>query len=559
MAPGPASRLSPVIERALHRVCLRQISVTVAECAALLLVLLPALLLFQALADWWLNLPWTVRLILLLGDAAAVVFLLYHRAFLPLRGGWPLARTALQIERRIPEFRSALISAVELAQSPFHGSPALAQELFDRVTKDVQTLDLSGRAVRTERLKKWTLWAILSVGIVGVIAISMWPCSGILLARVFLSPSALPTRTLVEPISREEIAVVGTEVVLSARARGVVPKAGRLEIVDEGNVRREVALSPSPGDPAVFSATISNVQKSFRYRFVLNDGTGPDFSVTAKIAPVLEQLRIVQRYPAYTRLPETEMAPGNLTLLAGSKVRIEGVATEALQEATLSLDGTDQVMPLKATGKEVSGEFTVPTEGLSGLTVSLRNLDGVTSRDDAHYPVELVRDQPPAVDLSSPEGNRLSVLLRTPVPVTYAARDDFGLKNVLLKYEVVRPASPAGEEPAMETGEITLAVPSGKEEETVSTWNLAGQKPALTEGCTITYWIEATDNNEVTGPGVGSTPKKTLAILSEADKRAELLEVLAARAAEIEAVSAAQNEVNEDLDRTIRKSIPTSP
>ena len=58
------------------------------------------------------------------------------------------------------------------------------------------------------------------------------------------------------------------------------------------------------------------------------------------------------------------------------------------------------------------------------------------------------------------------------------------------------------------------------------------------------------------GPGVGQTPKKALAIVNQAEKTAELLEILGARAGEIEDISETQKKVNEDLDSSIRKNQP---
>lgn len=45
-------------------------------------------------------------------------------------------------------------------------------------------------------------------------------------------------------------------------------------------------------------------------------------------------------------------------------------------------------------------------------------------------------------------------------------------------------------------------------------------------------------------------------MVSQAEKRAEMLEILGARAAEIEEISETQKKVNEDLDSTIRKNNP---
>ncbi len=115
--------LPPVIVQKLKQVNARQRWVDLAECAALLLATLPALWVLQAAADWCFNLPWSLRLVLLLADFGLIGYLVYRFAFLPLRQPHTLETAALRVERELPEFRSSLISAVELAS----GRPGITQ------------------------------------------------------------------------------------------------------------------------------------------------------------------------------------------------------------------------------------------------------------------------------------------------------------------------------------------------------------------------------------------------------------------------------------------------
>ncbi len=148
----------------------------------------------------------------------------------------------------------------------------------------------------------------------------------------------------------------------------------------------------------------------------------------------------------------------------------------------------------------------------------------------------------------------MSVLLTARPLLSYSVTDDFTVKKLALKYELTRPAS-TGDAGRVETGEISLPVPSDGLPQTF-TWNIGEQKPALTEGCTLTYWLEAMDNNDVTGPGIGRSPQKTFSIVSKAEKRAEMLDILGAKAAEIEEISNTQKKINDDLDTSIRKNQP---
>jgi hypothetical protein len=551
-----------VITRALRQVMSRQKRVSLAECAALLLAFIPALWLGQALADWWFNLPWLVRLILLLADIGVAGYVIYRFAIRPLRKPLTLATAALRVEKEIPEFRTALISAVELSSGGpgcAQGSLALVHELLARVTARVRGTDIADRVVKTANLKRWRKWALISVIVSLGAGALFWPKTRVLIERILLSTAPLPTRTVVVPITRDESAVVGADVKLSARAEGVVPRGGVLRVVFANNDRQDIPVGPSAEDGAVFTATMQNVQQSFTYRFVLNDGVGQDFSVTAKTAPVLETLRVVQTYPAYTGMPEAEMPAGNLALLAGSRIRIEGRATQPLSGAKIRLEGINESAKTKIgkpDAQSLRGEFVAPKEGLTGLSLVLTNTEGVASQENTVYRVELIEDRPPVVEMTAPAGERLSVLLGSKPRLAFTVKDDFAVKKLALKYELTRPAPPGGTESALETGEMPIPLPKDGASAQNFVWDLAAQKPALTEGCLLTYWIEAGDNNDATGPGIGQAPKKSLAIVSEAEKRAEMLEILDARAAEIEEISNTQKKVNEDLDSIIRKNNP---
>ncbi len=560
----PAStplRLPPVIIKKLKQVSSRQRLVNLAECAALLLAILPALWVLQAAADWCFNLPWSVRLVLFLADLGLVGYLVYRFAFLPLRQPHTLETAALRVEREMPEFRTSLISAVELAAGrpgSTQGSLTLVHELISRVGTRIRSLDLARRVVKTANLRRWSKWAAL--GLIATLGLGAvyYPNSLVLLRRILLSADPLPTRTVVVTISTDQAGVAGADVALSARAQGIIPRSGLLELVYANGDRQEIPVNASPEDKSVFAVTLKNVQQSFRYRFILNDGTGEIYSVKVSIPPVLESLDITQQYPAYTGLAEATMPSGNLTLLAGSKVRIRARSTQPLGKAIIHLVGVNEDVNLqveKSDARSIRGEFTVPRQGLTGLSLVLTNTEGVASQENTVYHVDLQEDHPPSVELTAPVGDRLSVLLTAHPVLTYSVKDDFAVKKLVLKYELARPASPAGDEAKVETSEIPLPLPADGLSQTY-TWNFEAQKPAITEGCTLTYWIEATDNNDATGPGIGRSPQKTFSIVSKAEKRAEMLEILGAKAAEIEEISNTQKKINDDLDTSIRKTQP---
>ncbi|MDD5348566.1 MAG: hypothetical protein PHQ12_00010 [Chthoniobacteraceae bacterium] len=544
----------------LRRVRARKVRVELAECLALLAAVVPSLWLAQGLADWIFNLPWTVRSFLLAGDAAGAAFLVYRFAFLPLTKRLTSRTAALLVEREIPSFHSLLISSVELSSGKPgfpQGSLDLVRETIARAAAHLRKLNVAREVISTARLKRWARGGLLGVVCFSTVFLAFPVKSTILLQRILLSRAPLPTKTIVVAVTEDLAVHIGSDVVLSASAKGVVPKSGRAFITYANNKKEVIPAAPGAEDPALFSVSFKNVQGAFRYHFVLNDGTGSEFNVRTLQPPTIESCRFVQSYPKYTGMKPAEMSPGGLSLLAGSRLQIEARTTQPLQTAELQIEGSGKKIPLGVSGldkRSIKGELAVPKEGLTGFSLLLVNTDGIPSVQNTVYSVNFLPDTPPEVELTAPTADMRTVSLRSQPGIAFNTKDDFGIRKVTLRYETTRPA-PEGAPPASpETGSLDLPLPpSGAACRHRYVWDFAKQSPPLTVGCKVEYWIEVTDNNDVTGPGTGQTGKKSFTVLSEAEKKTELLEALGSKAVDIETIYKSQKSVNEELDSTIRK------
>ena len=65
----------------------------------------------------------------------------------------------------------------------------------------------------------------------------------------------------------------------------------------------------------------------------------------------------------------------------------------------------------------------------------------------------------------------------------------------------------------------------------------------------------AEDNNDATGPGIGSTEHQMAKVVSEAEKRADLLNRAGDYLGSISDVAADQEKLNRDLGRIIRAKV----
>jgi DNA-binding phage protein len=166
---------------------------------------------------------------------------------------------------------------------------------------------------------------------------------------------------------------------------------------------------------------------------------------------------------------------------------------------------------LTVTGERgLEGRFMVDASG----SYRFRFLDGKGRpvAEGPPVPITMEPDAFPQVSLTAPE-REVEVDHDATVGIAWDAEDDFGLSEVTL----------------------VLKLPSGKEDRRVlrrgdglrrdgGTADLALATLKLAEGEKVLYWIEAADNDTVSGPKKSVSDTQTIKIYSEAEHRRQVLE-----------------------------------
>ena len=348
LAPLPSIPLPADLQRRLIALRRRYRTIHAATGLFMLLGAVSGLFLVQALADWWFDLPWAARAVFLLTDLGLLAAIYRRHIHRPLQKKLGLPETALMVEKKWPALKQSVITAVEMAQGNAKATRGSAQ-LVDIVLQQARarTTGLNfNDVVPTRALRRSAIWGIvLALGTLAIAAAG-WPSSLSLIERIFLLNVPLPTKTIVIPITHDMTVPVSTDVEISARAQGIIPTHGRVTVTYAGSSAQDYPLTVLPDQPGVFSFTVHNVQKQFKYSFTLNDGHGPEFTVNAKVPPSLASVECTQVYPDYTKLPPQKLPSTGLSLLAGSHLKIKAVAGEPLKSATVVLQGVAQTVPM---------------------------------------------------------------------------------------------------------------------------------------------------------------------------------------------------------------------
>jgi len=567
----PANAVLPLpqeITGKLAALARRHLVLNLGEGGALWLRVCAALLLGQALADWWLNLPFGVRVIFLLLDIGILCWLAWRGLYQPWKKRIHLPGAALLAQKTFPELRGALIASVQLADartSSTQGSLALVKSLIRQTGQMVRPLDFRKAAPARKFWRAVGLSAIPAVVALALAAWS-WPASGVLLARIFLFPVPLPTKTTVVALTKDLSVPAGSDVELSARAAGVVPLQGRVTVTYSGGQVQDVPVGLRSDAADVFSLTLKNVQRGFRYQFVLNDGRGESFNVRPMDAPAITSLECKQTWPAYTGLAELIREPANLSLLAGSKLRVRVSATLPMKRAVLHLAGLNAGGEMKITSPDrrtAEGEIAI-VPGLTGFSIALTSEENVQSIKDTVYRIDVLPDEAPGLTLLKPREESGSVTLSSKAPIALEVTEDYGLKSLALCYRIEAPPVPGAQSTAP-SAEVRRREFSLKDFQPGSVfllsdlWDFSAEQPRWQEGWKIIYWFEAMDNNTASELSVTRTSEREWIIVSPEAKRTELAERLRQDAQALKELSTRQEGASKEVGNILETQPAPKP
>lgn len=561
---------------------------TAASSAALFVVMSAGIAMW---VDYYVELPWLVRLMLVVLYVAGTVNAVVWYAFLPIVRGPDDDDIALAVERHQPNFATRLIAAVQFAR--LESIPAGMNGQMVRALID-EAEQLAGPVEFTEVVSTQRMWQLASgaVGAVVVVATCLGlagPTGAALLQRAALFNTPLPRLTQVEVVSGDLRVARGETVTLSAIARGVEPDTGSVRLrFASGSVQKfDLRRDADSEHPERYQVVIDSVLEPFEYDVYLNDGRSDRaYNVQVIERPAVASLDVKQVYPAYTKLGVVPRDTADLTLLSGSRLQVNVVATKPLMRATsgvvsrLTFTGT---LPTDAPTTQptlftrdvtLTPDPTDPTklstetpvdlpEGVTGFTVNLVDDTGMESRDPAVYRILIVPDVAPTLAIISPTEREQTVTRRAFIPISFVAADDFALAGVRVHHRLLR-ATDAGN--VVAEGENAIPVTTVQAPVTtvelaltqdprtlrgVYRLQLANLSPQPLEGDLIEWWLNATDANNATGPGKILTEVYRARVISEDAKRSELLAKFGESGELFQNLAESQQTVNEKLGEAI--------
>ncbi len=228
----------------------------------------------------------------------------------------------------------------------------------------------------------------------------------------------------------------------------------------------------------------------------------------ARRQPITGDVELTFKYPPHTGL-EARTVPsttGDISAPTGTEVTLRTRADRDVEGAAL-LMGTQRV-PLTVDKRKLSGTFVISESTIFHVAF----LDGkrvVAEGPDQSITAEV--DQPPQVRVTSPVDQLELMPENQQVTLKFDASDDYGLTALELVYSVE----------GGQTQRVSLRPDDGRTTRGSYQWDVAAL--SLKAGQVVTYSLEATDNDAVSGKKTGTSARQTIKLYSTAEHRQEAL------------------------------------
>jgi hypothetical protein len=442
---------------------------------------------------------------------------------------------AVLVEQKHPELHNRLINALQLGRDNQPGfSPVLIEAIIrdaDRAALDLEMND----SVDARPTKRAAIWALIALVVVTGYAAAFAPYFANGLARVLLPTKDIApytqTQILAEDVQPGTTKVAeGRAVEIVARVRGVLPAAAQLHRRASKGTWQVSSMNADAAREDTFRFEIKQVAESFDYYITAGDGQSPTFRIEVVKPPRIERISVTYTLPPYTAQETRTIvdSDGEIAGPAGTSIRLELKTRKALQKATLTTkEGEIHDLVKQADDQTWACSLVLWTRearlaaGINGRQIHvptsyqlrLLDTDGYENADPLWRTIALTRDQAPVVSILAP-GDKLSIKAGSIVNLTVEARDDYGLGAVRLVYrlneaEEVRELArfPHDKAPELKTSDPYR-------------WNLASG--GFKSGDRVEYWAEASDRNNITGPGKAESRHFVLEVVNPADTLAKM-------------------------------------
>lgn len=532
------------------------------------------------------------RVLLGLGILGASGCVGWRFLWVPLTTEFSNVELASRIEKQNPTFQDSLSSTVQFLESDqdaLIGSPKLQEQVITQTLRRLDQINVEG-LIETRPVQRVATWAVATCVLVAAVVGFNQADAATAMNRLLFPFSSTPwprdvelrfvdqdLRPLAASVNGGLTIVQGETLELYVEnQRGALP--GDLTFIHRranGKVVREPMRQSTLWDADGVSrdiggATLHVTNGPLFFWARGGDGETVPLQVDVVPPPRIDSLRVSVFSPPYTGRGNESLSEGvgHVEGVVGTRVEITARSNKPLKSVTLHRkDASPAPLSVSQDGLTVAGEFVVNKPVNGSWWLVLKDRQGFENPDATRYDLRISADNVPDVTIEEPAEDML-VTAVAKVPFRVLVRDDIGIKAAWLTYQATHPdsrlpkfvdgmivRSEQGDEVMteiildpndgpIEQGfvDIRLAVlrrlslydsedrPDQIRPELV--WDLVPHEYLV--GTQVVIHAQASDWYDLGDEHVGTSNARTLIIVSEEEKRAELTDRQAALLLDLE-------------------------
>ena len=284
---------------------------------------------------------------------------------------------------------------------------------------------------------------------------------------------------------------------------------------------QSLTMQPINGSEVpAYRGTLENVNRPLEYYIDVKGVTSTQYQVTISDEPVVTEFQYRLSFPVYTQLqPQTlPTNTGNIQTLFGTELTFKAWVNKPLTEAHLAFEESVDLPLDIATWKpapNAQAPYVPPgSHAIRGIymakqtenyRIRITDAEGFTNRDPINYTLTVYKDTPPEVNIVSPARDTLldNAML---VELEAEASDDYGIQELQLVYRIETEGAQEMNIPLkrwdVENASVRRSV------SVAYTWDV--DPIGIFPGETLAYYVQALDNDTVSGPNIGKSPTYTL-------------------------------------------------
>ena len=407
--------------------------------------------------DWFFEPPALVRgLILaavLLVFAGVIVQRVLRRAWVPLSD----RNMAMLLERRFPQFRESLLTAVELSErrpSPKECNPILLARTCRLAAEPIRDLRLD-EVINPYPRRQAVTAAVLLAATVVLLALASPAVLEIWTRRNLLFSNELwprRTRLVIDGFDGGVVKVArGADLDILAKAdlaKPLVPQAVEVRYWTDGGSRgratmaREGAADPQRDRFQHYTHTFRGVLAPIHFDLYGGDDAVRDLHIEVVDSPTITEMVLDCRFPPYMgRNPRTLPVSGAMQIPAGTEVAVRGRSNKDLVrvEVQSALDDSSQppdVLEMAGSPDPRLVEYRLGRlDGDKTLRFTLLDADGIKSREPVRLTLAALADEPPKLAVRL-RGIGTAITSQAQLPAAGRITDDYGVAKTWFEYLV---------------------------------------------------------------------------------------------------------------------------